>query len=160
MRSVPFDFEGSTYALSFTAEALFEFQEKYGDTTDLIGETRAMENTVEGWKGCCWLGALLARQGELQRRYMGETPQPMLSAEELRRKASPRDMLRLRKAIQEALLLGFSRAVDEDEDEEVDTVLAERERAEKKTRALVRSALDGLVSALGSLVSASGRSSS
>lgn len=84
----------------------------------------------------------------------------MLSAEELRRKASPRDMLRLRKAIQEALLLGFSRAVDEDEDEEVDAVLAERERAEKKTRALVRSALDGLVSALGSLVSASGRSSS
>ena len=160
MRSVPFTFNEHTYALSFTAEALFEFQEKYGETTDLLGETHAMENTVEGWKGCCWLGALLARQGELQRRYMGETPQPHLSAEELRRGASPRDMLRLRKAIQEALLQGFSREFDEDADEEVDAVLAEREKAEKKTRELARSALAGLVSALESLVSASGRSSS
>ena len=160
MKSTPYEFNGHTYNLSFTAEALFRFQEKYGESTDLLGETHAMDNTLEGWKGCCWLAALLASQGELQRRYLGQTPEPMLSAEELRRTATPRDMLRLRQAIQAALLQGFARDVAEDPDEEVDVVLAERTKLEKKTRALARSVLNGLQSALASLASASGSSSS
>ena len=84
MRSVPFEFDGVTYHLSFTAEAMFTVFEKYGEDYDVIASTHCGENTVEGWKAACWLGALLAAQGELQRRYMGEEAVPMLTAERLR----------------------------------------------------------------------------
>jgi len=160
MRSVPFEFSGTTYALSFTAEALFRVYEKTGETGDILGALHAMENTVEGWKNACWLGALLAAQGELQRRYMGEDPRPMLSAEELRRTASPRDMLDLRTAMQQAIHLGLTRENIPDEDAEVDVVLAERRALEKKTRALLSSVRGGLQTALASFISRSGSSSS
>ena len=159
MKSVPYAFNGVTYALSFTAEALFRIYEKYGEDADVLECTQFMENTVEGWKGACWLGALLASQGELQRRYMGEDPVPMLSAEELRRGASPADMLALRRAIQEAMRIGMTRTVPDGDDEaEVDAVLAERSALEKKTRALAAAALDGLRSAFASWGSRSGSS--
>lgn len=134
MRTSTFEFQGETYELALTCEALFTAWEKYGaEDADLISLTHAGENTLEGWKGACWLGALLASQGELQRRWRGETPREMLSYERLRRTASPADMLALRSAIREALMLGFRRDNISDADAEVDAVLAERAAAEKKT---------------------------
>ena len=143
MRTALFEFDGQTYELALTCEALFTAWEKYGkEDADLISLTQADENTLEGWKGACWLGALLASQGELQRRCRGEDPREMLSYERLRRTASPADMLSLRAALREALLLGFRRDLISDADAEVDAVLAEREAAEKKTaRALAEAAL-------------------
>ncbi len=161
MKSVPFEYNGVTYALSFTAEALFRIYEKYGEDADVLGCTHFMENTREGWQGACWLGALLASQGELQRRYMGEDPIPMLPAEELRRGASVADMLALRRAIQEALHIGLTRTVaDGGAEEEIDVVLQERSALEKKTKALAAAALDGLRSVLGGWGSRSGSSAS
>lgn len=160
MRSVPFEFNGETYHLSFTAEALFKVYEKTGQTAEILPALHAMENTVEGWKNACWLGALLASQGELQRRYMGEDPRPMLSAEDLRRNASPRDMLSLREAMQQAIHLGLTRENVPDEEAEVDVVLAERAAAEKKTRALLSSVRAGWQAARAAWGSRSGRSSS
>ena len=160
MKSVPFEFNGVTYALSFTAEALFTVFERYGENYDVISSTHCGENTVEGWKAACWLGALLAAQGELQRRYMGEEAMPMLTAEQLRRTASPADMRDLRAAILQAVALGLRRENVPDEDQEVDTVLAERDAAQKKTRDLAASALTGLRQAVMRFISASGRSSS
>ena len=136
MRSVPIEFDGVTYHLSFTAEAMFTVFEKYGEDYDVIASTHCGENTVEGWKAACWLGALLAAQGELQRRYMGEEAVPMLTAERLRRTASPADMRDLRAAILQAVALGLRREILPDEAEEVDAVLAERDAAQKKTREL------------------------
>lgn len=72
MKHIDFKLGDKTYALSFTAEALFTLYDKFGVTGDILGTTHILEPTAEGWKNCCWLAALMASQGELQRRYMGE----------------------------------------------------------------------------------------
>ena len=136
MKHIDFYFNGTTYALSFTAEALFTVYDKYGYTSDILATTKALEPCLEGWKNCCWLAALMASQGELQRRHMGHDPQKMLTMEELRTGFMAADSIRLRQAVRDALEQGFKREVpDPDTDEEVNLVLLEREEAEKKSGA-------------------------
>lgn len=136
MKYTEFEFNGTTYHLSFTAEALFTVYDKFGYTSNILDATQALEPTVEGWKNCCWLAALMASQGELQRRHRGEDPQRMITMEELRTGFMAADSLRLRKAVRDALEQGFQRDVpDPTEDEEVNLVLLEREEAEKKAGA-------------------------
>ena len=136
MKHIDFEFNGITYALSFTAEALFTVYDKFGYTSDILGATKALEPSVEGWKNCCWLAALMASQGELQRRHRGEDPQRMLTMEELRTGFMAADSIRLRQAVRDAMAQGFQRDVpDPDTEEEVNLVLMEREEAEKKAGA-------------------------
>ena len=136
MKHIDFEFNGTTYALSFTAEALFTVYDKFGYTSDILGATKALEPCVEGWKNCCWLAALMASQGELQRRHMGHDPQKMITMEELRTGFMAADSIRLRQAVRDALEQGFQRDVpDQDTDKEVNLVLLEREEAEKKAGA-------------------------
>lgn len=136
MKHIDFEFNGKTYALSFTAEALFTIYDKFGYTADILGTTHVLEPTLEGWKNCCWLAALMASQGELQRRHRGESPQQMLTLEELRTGFMAADSVLLRQAVRDALEQGFHRDIPKpDEDEEVNLVLLEREEAEKKARA-------------------------
>lgn len=133
MKHIDFEFNGKTYALSFTAEALFTIYDKFGYTADILGTTHVLEPTLEGWKNCCWLAALMASQGELQRRHRGESPQQMLTLEELRTGFMAADSVLLRQAVRDALEQGFHRDIPKpDEDEEVNLVLLEREEAEKK----------------------------
>ena len=149
MKHIDFEFNGTTYALSFTAEALFTVYDKFGYTSNILESTKALEPTVEGWKNCCWLAALMASQGELQRRHMGETPRRMITMEELRTGFMAADSLRLRQAVRDALEQGFQRDVpDPDEDEEVNLVLLEREEAEKKSGAAALYAFRTLLSRL------------
>ena len=61
MKHIDFEWNGKTYALSFTAEALFTIYDKFGVTGDILGETKALEPSAEGWKNCCYIAALMAR---------------------------------------------------------------------------------------------------
>ena len=136
MKHIDFEFNGTVYALSFTAEALFTVYDKFGYTADILVTTKVLEPTLEGWKNCCWLAALMASQGELQRRHMGHDPQKMVTMEELRTGFMAADSLLLKQAVRDALVQGFQRDVpDPDADEEVNLVLLEREEAEKKAGA-------------------------
>lgn len=144
MKHIDFEFNGQTYALSFTAEALFCTYDKFGVTDDILGTTQCLEPTAEGWKNCCWLAALMASQGELQLRHMGRDPQRMITMEELRTGFMAAESTRLRQAVRDALAQGFERSIDPDEDQEVNLVLREREAAEKKTKAAVQRVLDTL----------------
>lgn len=152
MRHTDFEFEGRTYALSFTADALFTLYDKYGVTSDLLSATHALEPTAEGWKNCCWLAALMAAQGELQRRYMGHTPEPMLTAEALRRCTMAADAVKLRHAVHSALEQGFAREAEEDDEEQVNLVLLERENETKKAEAQGESELLTLLERLRSYI--------
>ena len=114
-----------------------------------------MEPTQEGWKNLCWLAALMAAQGELQRRNRGEDPRPMVTVEQLRTGFMAADSLRLRQAVRDALEQGFQRDVPSpDADEEVNLVLLEREEAEKKVKAAVASGLSSLLRRLSAFISA------
>lgn len=142
MKHIDFEFNGNTYALSFTAEALFAVYDKFGYTSDILGTTHVLEPTVEGWKNCCWLAALMASQGELQRRHRGEDAKRMITMEELRTGFMAAESTRLRLAVRQALEQGFERDVPApEEDQEVNLVLLEREEAEKKTNAADAAAL-------------------
>lgn len=153
MRSTPFEFGGRTHYLSFTAEALFTVFDKFGMTDDILGTTHVMEPTAEGWKNCCWLAALMAAQGELQRRHLGYDPQPMITMEELRTGFMAADSIELRKVVRAALEQGFEREYSSgNEPGEVDLVLLEREAEKKKTEDAA-SALSGFLGALRSCIS-------
>lgn len=142
MKHIDFEFNGHTYALSFTAEALFTIYDKFGYTADIVGATKIADNTQEGWKNLCWVAALLASQGELQRRSWGHDAHPMITMEQLRTGFMAVDSLRLRQAVLDALNQGFQRDVPpHDEDQEVNLVLLEREEAEKKAKAAAASVL-------------------
>lgn len=154
MKHIDFEFDGKTYALSFTAEALFTVYDKFGYTSDILGTTKCMESTVEGFKNLCWVAALMAAQGELQRRSWGYDPKPMLTVEQLRTGLMAVDALRLRQAVREAMEQSFHRDVPGSEDQEVNLVLLEREEAEKKAKAAVASALNSLRQRLSAFTSA------
>lgn len=156
MKHIDFEFDGNTYALSFTAEALFTVYDKFGYTSDILGETKILEPSVEGWKNLCWMAALMASQGELQRRNRGEDPKPMVTMEQLRTGFMAADSLRLRQAVRDALEQGFQRDVpSQDEDQEVNLVLLEREEAEKKARAAAASDVRTWLQRLSAFISAS-----
>lgn len=153
MKHIDFEFNGTTYALSFTAEALFTIYDKFGYTADILGATKIMEPTVEGWKNLCWVAALLASQGELQRRNWGEDPHPMITMEQLRTGFMAADSNRLRQAVRDALEQGFQRDVPtHDEEQEVNLVLLEREEAEKKAMAAAASGLRSLLQRLSAYI--------
>jgi hypothetical protein len=143
MEFTPFEFNGKTYAFSFTAKALFDVYDKFGCSSDILASTKILDPSAEGWANCCWLAALMASEGELLRRRRGETPQPMLAMEELRSGLRAAESNRLRDAVVEALQQGFRRDIPSmTEDEEVDLVLQSREEAAKKARgAVVRGCL-------------------
>ena len=153
MKHIDFEFNGTTYAFSFTAEALFTVYDKFGYTSDILGATKIEEPSAEGWRNLCWLAALLASQGELQRRNWGEDPRPMVTVEQLRTGFMAADSLLLRKAVVDALNQGFHRDVPPpDADQEVNLVLLEREEAEKKAKAAAASALSTLLQRLSAYI--------
>lgn len=146
MRQIEYKFNDKTYYLAFTAEALFTVYDKFGYTADILTTTGCLESTPEGWKNCCYLAALMASQGELQRRRMGYLPTDMLELEALRTGLRPAEVPELRMAVRRALEEGFRRDLPGGEPDEINLVLAAREEAEKKKKA---QALLGLITWLG-----------
>ena len=144
MKYTEFEFNGQSYALSFTAEALFTIYEKYGVVDNILEASQAFDPTPEGFTNLCWLLALLAAQGELQRRHRGETPHEMLTLEDIRTGAMAGDIPRLRAAVRRCLEQGFAHDPTEAEarESEINLVLQSREAAAKKARQLARSVLD------------------
>ena len=155
MKHIDFELNGDVYALSFTTEALFTVYDKFGYTSDVLATTKALEPSVEGWKNCCWLAALMASQGELQRRYLGHEPRKMITVEDLRLSVMPADANRLRQAVRDAMEQGFQRDIPDQDPVEVNLVLMEREEAEKKSAAAAIYAFITSLSRLRGLTSAS-----
>ena len=133
MKSTPFEFNGQTLRLSFTMEAMLLSLERYGSDADLLEIVLAP--TAEGWRECCRMAALMAAQGELQRRAQGYDPQPMVTVEELRTGLTAAEGNALRSAVRAAFVQGMTRAIpgEEAQAQEINLVLQAREDAEKKT---------------------------
>lgn len=153
MRHVNHTFQGREFRLCCTAEALFSLYDEKGYTAEIVDELHLTEATAEGWENCCWLYALFASQGELQRRAMGYDPRPMVAAQDLIRFALPSEVNGIRLAVVEALRLAFAADIPVSEDEEIDLVLQEREKEIKKNR--VSGAIDQFLSQLAAVSSAS-----
>lgn len=118
---------GKEYWLVYTADAYFEIKERYG--TDPFERLRADDRS--GWD--CAIGCLLilAREGELCRRYMGYEPLPMLDEETLRRTVLPDGVVNVKNAVAEAIFAGMRIENALKDDSPVDVGLLE---FEKKTK--------------------------
>lgn len=147
MKHIGFEFNGQTLALSFTMEAMLTAMERFGDD-DVLDAVLAP--TPEGWKECCWMAALMAAQGELQRRAQGFDPQPMVTMEQLRSGIMAAEGNVLRAAVKAAFIQGMTREIEtQKREKEINLVLQAREESEKKTDlpALVGEFLQSLLSA-------------
>lgn len=160
MKYIEHELNGETYALSCTANAVFTIYEKYGYCMDIVSALHVADNTPEGLKNTCWLYALFAHEGEMQRRIMGEDHRKIPLAADILAFASPRDAISIKSAVLEAIKQGFARSVVPEEDEEIDLVLAEREEVEKKRRAAAGIELPTLLQRLLSYISRLGTPSS
>lgn len=130
MKAVKISLAGRTRYLAFTVEAMFQIQELFGGSGELIEAIK--DGGREGFSAACKAAAILAEQGELVRRGLGYDPEPMTDAGAIAATMAPSEITVLKMAIPAALALGYGREIAE-EDGEVDIGLAEL-NTQKKTR--------------------------
>ncbi len=130
MKAVRMTLAGRERHLCFTVEAMFQLQDLYGGTGELLELLQG--NSRESFAAACKAAEVLAEQGELVRRSLGYNPAPMASAEDIASTTAPSDLARLKLALPAAISLGYGREV-EPENDEVDLGLAELNE-QKKTR--------------------------
>lgn len=124
MKTVDFELNGRTYHLILNGAALFDAYDKFGDKGNLLDH---MDGTGrESFDNTIWFLVKMAQQGEAVRRWEGEEPSPMLTAEEAVRTLLPMDVVRARAAIRQAYTLGFRR--ERDEETEIDLFLEEYQK--------------------------------
>lgn len=118
---------GQDYYLVFNGLAMFEVDDRFGSATKLLDAVNTTGR--DGFEALCGGLAILAEQGELARRSLGYDKGPMLAEETIRTLATPAEIAPLRTALITAILAGFGREVESDQD--VDLGLLELEQ--KKT---------------------------
>lgn len=116
---------GREYWLVYTADAYFDIQGAYG--TDFLEKLRpGTRDAYEVAVGCL---LILAREGELCRRYMGYDAEEMLTEEDIRRCMLPDSIIRVKTLVNEAVLAGLRvENAKADADEPVDVGLLEYEK--------------------------------
>lgn len=92
-----------TYSLLYTADAYFEINETAGEDfmDKLLSQSRL------SWDTAISCFAIMAREGELTRRWRGMAPEELVSEEELRRILMPADIPKIKKAVIEAVCMGL-----------------------------------------------------
>lgn len=119
---------GQEYELLYNGAAMFAMHDICGETslTDAISAEGA-----GAFEMIARIGAELAKQGELFRRFMGEDERPILTAEEILATTTPLGAIRLRSAIMTAITEGYKRSTAQ-ENKEIDLGLIEL-NSKKKT---------------------------
>ena len=100
---------------------MFALQEEIGGSAAILDAVYPPDN-ADCSAAVGRIAAVLAEQGELLRRYMGYDPEPI--ADVFAQRIAFPELLKLRRAIPEALLRGFHREV-KGEESEIDLGLAE-----------------------------------
>lgn len=105
---------GQDYYLVFNGAAMFEVNDRFGSASELleaIGKTGR-----DGFQALCNGLALLSEQGELARRALGYDKGPILQADTARALIEPKETTPMRAALSAAILAGFGREVESNED--------------------------------------------
>lgn len=115
---------GEEYWLVYTADAYYEIRERYG--MDPFDGLRADDRSAYDMAVGCL--AILAREGELCRRYMGHEAKPMLTEETIKRTVLPDGVANVKNAVMSAILAGMRIENAKKDDEPVDIGLLEFEK--------------------------------
>lgn len=128
MKTHEFDLCGQCLHLLLNGQALFDLYDKFGTDGFL---TDALEGSgKQSFEAVCTFLAKLSEQGELWRRWQGMERGPILPEAWFRVHLAPRDVAAAKRAILEAVRLGFAREAEEPHD--IDLGLLE---LQKKTAA-------------------------
>lgn len=118
---------GQDYYLVFNGAAMFEVEDRFGSSSILLEAIG--EPGRDGFAALCGGLAILAEQGELARRALGYDKGPILAETTVSALTTPAELTPLRKALMAAIMAGYGREVESDQD--VDLGLLELEQ--KKT---------------------------
>ena len=124
MKAAKITVAGTTYFLVMDGEAMFTIRDIYGGTRLMLEKIE--QDTREGFLETCNAAAILAERGELVRRRLGYEPG----------RIPERDDFALKRAIANAIKLGYGREITAPGDDEVDEGLEELNQ--KKTRFAAR----------------------
>lgn len=127
MKLVKIEISGKPYYLAFNGMAMCEFNDRYGGVNKALDE--AQGNTKKAFETLCESFTIVAEQGELLRRAAGYDHGTIPDVDIIKSMATPADMLDMKSAVMKAVMIGFSREVESEED--TDLVLLEL--AQKKT---------------------------
>lgn len=127
MNTVDFDWNGQTLHLLLNGAALFDIFDRYGSDTEIL--TLIDGSDKKSYLNTCWLLYKLAEQGELARRFLGHDHERYPTAERLAASLMPLEVPKARRAITQAVKLGFGMLYPEDtESEFVDLGLLELQK--------------------------------
>lgn len=128
MKAAKVTLAGQDYFLVFNGAAMFEFDDAFGGSSAYFENTKGDGREV--YATVCKAASILSEQGELIRRSLGYDKGPILTEEQALILAAPMEAARLRKAVMDAILAGYGREIEDDED--VDMGLLELERKQGK----------------------------
>ena len=127
MKAINVKIGGQDCCLIYNGAAMFEIEDMLNGA-NLFESIRKMNR--ESCEILCKAVTILAEQGELTRRALGYDPEEIVTVEKVSLLASPMDLNLYRRAVMDAVLLGYGREIENEDD--VDLGLIELEQ--KKTR--------------------------
>lgn len=127
-KAAMYELKNETYYLLFNGIALFALQDKFG-TIDAIMDFLNSELNEEYINNLIDVAIILSEQGELARREIHLEPKEILSKDNFGNMTfiMPIDIMMLRNRCADAIVIGYSREV-RDDDEEIDLGLLELQK--------------------------------
>lgn len=104
-------------------ELMFQIRDEFGGTTLLLEQIE--KDSREGLEATCKTAAILAERGELIRRRLGYEPGPIPESEDFALLVRPFEIVGVKRAIVNAISLGYGREIVAAGDDEYDEGLAE-----------------------------------
>lgn len=118
------DLCGQHLYLLLNGQALFDIYDKFGTKGFITDPLK--DNNKAGFEATCFFLAKLCEQGELLRRWQGQTHGPVLTEQFFRVNLAPREVAAAKDAILAAIVLGFQR--EEKETGDLDLGLVELQK--------------------------------
>lgn len=133
MKAAKITVAGTTYFLVMDGEAMFTIRDIYGGTRLMLEKME--QDTREGFLETCNAAAILAERGELVRRRLGYEPGRIPERDDFALLTQPYEIVPLKRAIANAIKLGYGREITAPGDDEVDEGLEELNQKNKIRRA-------------------------
>lgn len=132
MKAAKITVAGTTYFLVMDGEAMFTIRDIYGGTRLMLEKME--QDTREGFLETCNAAAILAERGELVRRRLGYEPGCIPERDDFALLTQPYEIVPLKRAIANAIKLGYGREITAPGDDEVDEGLEELNQKKNKIR--------------------------
>ena len=116
-RSATIEIGEKPYELILTTRATKEIARRYGGLENLSEKLMKSENFEKALDEVVWLLTLLANQSILVRNLKNrDTPEPLLTEDEIELLTSPLDLAAYKEAITEAMFRGTKRNIESEEE--------------------------------------------